>query len=427
MFRSLCLALPAIAGAAESDSLVSSRRRALSCGDYCHSHFGSQSSPHVEGTAPICNGDCYACSVRNEYCGPRASRFSDGGHHCTTGSKQCCCSDPQQVNNTKRQQLEKPELEEIEEVEKVQKTVTSSSRRRAPSCNDYCTGQYGASSIGYVMGTGPFCDTSCSDCRAGDACGPHGERFSDGGHHCSTGSKTCCCSVPYQVNNTKPQEAVKPPELEGVEEVEDVPELEEVDELEKPVTSSSRRRAPSCDEFCNSHGVRFGYVRGHGPFCVTSPNDCCDHDLPGIQASKFEDGGHHCSTGSKQCCCGTPNAGDEKSQCPRPRDLLHALARLSCNVIKGVCDIIGKGGGYATKSQCTSLSVEGAGLCVLVGLGPEDPFADTCAGVVGGVVKVACDRAVREFRHFAADECKRVAGCGTPADFSTNTTRTFVV
>merc|ERR1711924_76551 len=61
--------------------------------------------------------------------------------------------------------------------------------------------------------------------------------------------------------------------------------------------------APSCDDFCTSHGIKYGYVRGTAPLCGAGPDDCCAHDLPGMRASEFSDGGAPCTTGSKQCCC----------------------------------------------------------------------------------------------------------------------------
>jgi hypothetical protein len=100
---------------------------------------------------------------------------------------------------------------------------------------------------------------------------------------------------------------------------------------------------------------------------------------------------------------------------------------LSCFVIKGVCDLIAKQN-ITTKTGCTELSGEGVGLCETVGLGPEDPWADACAVVVGAAIKEGCDSAVSHLRSFTATECKKAAGCGTSsAMLSTNKTSALFI
>lgn len=250
------------------------------------------------------------------------------------------------------------------------------------SCNAYCTSKFGPQSIGYVMGTAPFCSGDCHDCHDGDFCGPLAQDFDDGGHTCLTGSKQCCCS------------------------------------RTSDVTAAVAASAPSCDAFCTSKGIKYGYVRGTAPFCGAGPNDCCDHDYPGMQASEFSDGGEPCWSGSKQCCCGTP-AG--QSGCPKP-----GPSDLSCNIISQVCTLIAKKA-ISSLGACTELAGEGAGLCQLVGLGPEDPWADACSAVIAGAIKIGCDEVVKEAGQFGANECTKAAGCAVSAMLINNQTRPMVV
>jgi len=254
------------------------------------------------------------------------------------------------------------------------------------SCSDYCTDKFGSQSLGYVMGTAPMCSGDCYDCHDGDICGPLNGDFNDGGHSCWSGSKQCCCT------NTE----------------------EAKSKMEEPLQSS----APSCDDYCTSHGIKYGYVRGTAPFCGASPDECCDHDWPGMQASKFEDGGSSCMTGSKQCCCGTP-AG--QSECPKP-----GPGDLSCNIISKVCDIIADES-IATETGCTGLAAEGAGICLAVGLGPEDPWADACAVALGTTIKLGCDKAIEAANSFGKTECKKAAGCDASGMLSRNKTSALVV
>lgn len=247
------------------------------------------------------------------------------------------------------------------------------------SCDDYCTSKFGAQSIGYVQGTAPFCGGDCSDCHDGDFCGPAAKDFPDGGHTCATGSKQCCCTRTTEVT----------------------------------VAAS----APSCDAFCVSKGIKYGYVRGTAPFCGAGPDDCCAHDYPGLQASEFSDGGDSCLTGSKQCCCGTP-AG--QSGCPRP-----GPDDLSCNIIGQVCSLIAQKA-ISSLGACTTLAAEGAGLCQAVGLGPADPWADACSAVIAGAIKVGCDQIVKELGQFGAQECTKAAGCAVSAMVPKNQTRPMV-
>lgn len=130
-----------------------------------------------------------------------------------------------------------------------------------------------------------------------------------------------------------------------------------------------------------------------------------------MKGSEFSDGGAACTTGSKQCCCGTP-AG--QSGCPQP-----GTADLSCNVIGGLCKLIA-GKGISSVVGCTALAGEGAALCEEVGLGPLDAWADACALVVAGAIEIGCTKAINEVGSFTADECKKAAGCSVSSMLSNN-------
>jgi len=261
------------------------------------------------------------------------------------------------------------------------------------SCHDYCTDKFGSQSSGYIMGTAPFCSGDCYDCHDGDYCGPLNGDFSDAENSCWSGSKQCCCT--------------RTPERTA--------ELAQKRASEAEALQAS---APSCDDYCSRHGIKYGYVRGTAPFCGASPDDCCENDWPGMQASEFEDGGSGCMTGSKQCCCGT-NAG--QSGCPKP-----GPGDLSCFVISKVCDLIANQN-ITTSMGCHGLAAEGVGLCQTVGLGPEDPWADICSAVIAGVIEVGCNKAVDAARQYGAEECKRAAGCDPSGMRFTNTTNAFLV
>lgn len=258
------------------------------------------------------------------------------------------------------------------------------------SCADYCVDKHGSESEGYVVGTAPMCSGDCVDCE-GNFCGPLNADFSDGGKSCWSGSKQCCC--------TKPDSSNEPPQ----------PKVQS-----KPLQAS----APSCDAFCTDKGIKYGYVRGTAPFCGAGPDDCCPNDFPGMQDSEFEDGGSSCATGSKICCCGTPVG---QSECPKP-----GPDDLSCNIISKVCDVIAEEA-IVTLEGCTTLAVEGAVLCETVGLGPENPWADICAAVVGAAIKMGCDKAIEAAEEFGADGCKRAANCDVGEVLSRNKTSSLVV
>lgn len=300
-----------------------------------------------------------------------------------------------------------------------------SSRRRGGgeyNCGAICHERYGSQSSGYVKGTAPFCSGNCNDCHDGDICGPNYKVFNDddGGHHCHTGSKQCCCTNPSEVEvrldsslGSNLTEVEEPQELTDADEVDgDDDEVAEPQELEEPrnvaLKASSRRRAPECYQHCQSLGIKYAYVRGTAPFCAAGPGDCCAHDFPALASKKFSDGGDTCMSGKKECCCGTP-AG--QSNCP------HAGFSLSCFIVKGVCDTIGAMHIDST-AGCAEMAVSAASICEAVGLGPEDPVADLCAAIVGGAIEDACKEVVQQGQKLSAAECKRAAGCATSADLS---------
>lgn len=125
-----------------------------------------------------------------------------------------------------------------------------------------------------------------------------------------------------------------------------------------------------------------------------------------MQASQFAEGGHKCHTGSKQCCCGTP-AG--QSGCPKPGPTF-----LTCAVVKGICDTIGKQN-IVTDAECEAIADGAGSTCEIVGLGPEDPLADICLAVVRGAIKDGCKEVVKQGEKYGVSECKSAAGCATSA------------
>jgi len=235
------------------------------------------------------------------------------------------------------------------------------------SCSDFCN-TLGFPTTAYVEGNAPLCGGDCADCHSGDICGPLQDHFSDGGATCLEGSKQCCCKkIPAAA-----------PSLEMA--------------------------AQSCNDYCVSKGIKYGYVRGTAPLCRAGPDDCCHDDFPGPEAKEFSDGGAKCGIGTKQCCCGT-QAG--QSGCPKP-----GPGSLSCFVIKKACNVIA-GKAISSIVECQELVAEAAGICEAVGLGPEDPFADICAATIGTLIETACVAAVKEGKQFGANECIAAANCAT--------------
>merc|ERR1712178_76954 len=62
---------------------------------------------------------------------------------------------------------------------------------------------------------------------------------------------------------------------------------------------------------------------------------------------------------------------------------------------------------------CAVDAGEAAAACEAAGLGPEDPLADTCAGILGSTVAGACVAAIKEGGSFTGGQCKQAAGCGS--------------
>merc|ERR1712083_260537 len=61
------------------------------------------------------------------------------------------------------------------------------------TCSQWCS-DGGHGSYGQIIGTAPFCGSSCnSDCPNG-ACEVATSEMSDYGSGCTTGDKVCCCS-----------------------------------------------------------------------------------------------------------------------------------------------------------------------------------------------------------------------------------------
>jgi len=60
---------------------------------------------------------------------------------------------------------------------------------------------------------------------------------------------------------------------------------------------------------------------------------------------------------------------------------------------------------------CTLDDAAVVAACEIAGIGPEDPFADACAAILGITVEAGCVAMVNEGGAFTAAKCKSVAGC----------------
>jgi len=84
-----------------------------------------------------------------------------------------------------------------------------------------------------------------------------------------------------------------------------------------------------------------------------------------------------------------------------------------CKVVDAACSALFSllGSAITSAGACTLGAAEIAGICEAVGLGPEDPFADICAVVLGGGFEAACLAAVSAGKSFGVSSCDAVAGC----------------
>ena len=88
------------------------------------------------------------------------------------------------------------------------------------------------------------------------------------------------------------------------------------------------------------------------------------------------------------------------------------LNKAACPVMKAAAKIVVPGAAMVTsEAVCVADDVEVAGACELAGGGPEDPFADTCAGVLATAVEVACEAALHGGFELTADGVIKKLGC----------------
>jgi hypothetical protein len=74
-----------------------------------------------------------------------------------------------------------------------------------------------------------------------------------------------------------------------------------------------------------------------------------------------------------------------------------------CDFVNGVCKLAGNT--ITTAAGCTATAAGVAGACEVVGLGPEDPFADGCAAVLGVAFEATCKTIVDEGVSFGKAQC----------------------
>lgn len=84
----------------------------------------------------------------------------------------------------------------------------------------------------------------------------------------------------------------------------------------------------------------------------------------------------------------------------------------TCLVIKEACSHLFKAG-VTSIARCKLEDAEVVAACEAVGLGPEDPLADTCSGILGSTVADACAAAIREGGSFTGSKCQQAAGCSS--------------
>merc|ERR1712176_1614619 len=85
-------------------------------------------------------------------------------------------------------------------------------------------------------------------------------------------------------------------------------------------------------------------------------------------------------------------------------------SKLKCKVVTSLCNNLFKEG-ITTTGVCALAAGSAGGLCLAVGLGPQNPFATTCAVALTVTIATACKAAVDTGGNFTADLCKKSVGC----------------
>ena len=80
-----------------------------------------------------------------------------------------------------------------------------------------------------------------------------------------------------------------------------------------------------------------------------------------------------------------------------------------CSFVNGVCNLAGNG--VTSAIGCTATTAGVAGACEAIGMGPEDPFADGCAVVLGVSFEAACVTVVKSGAAFGVSQCLSHLGC----------------
>merc|ERR1719401_2773931 len=81
-----------------------------------------------------------------------------------------------------------------------------------------------------------------------------------------------------------------------------------------------------------------------------------------------------------------------------------------CGLAKKLCDKVAANP-ITTYAGCAALGFGAGTTCQIIGWGPEDPAADVCTGLAGGVLAVACHQAVAADDKFDAKGCTEALHC----------------
>merc|ERR1711920_343257 len=64
-----------------------------------------------------------------------------------------------------------------------------------------------------------------------------------------------------------------------------------------------------------------------------------------------------------------------------------------------------------TYAGCAALGLGAGTACQIIGWGPENPAADVCTGLAGGVLAVSCHQAIAANDKFDAKKCTEALHC----------------
>jgi len=96
--------------------------------------------------------------------------------------------------------------------------------------------------------------------------------------------------------------------------------------------------------------------------------------------------------------------------CPQPTSRRNLEIGLVCDIVVVASQILIPQA-LDSVAECTEMAAEAVAVCETAGGGPEDPFADACAGIIAAAGFSACEAAVEKAADFTASALDQAVGC----------------